>query len=58
MRDSEHFIVLPPIRPERAAISWLSGLLNSLKGALAAGDDQADEKVAEAMLAIKRMVKS
>jgi TIR domain len=36
MRDSEHFIVLPPIRPERAAISGSRGLLNSLKGALAA----------------------
>ena len=36
MRDSEHFIVLPPIRPERAAISGSQGLLNSLKGALAA----------------------
>lgn len=35
-RDSEHFIVLPPIRPERAAISGSHGLLNSLKGALAA----------------------
>ena len=35
-RDSEHFIVLPPIRPERAAISGSQGLLNSLKGALAA----------------------
>ena len=36
MRDSEHFIVLPPIRPERAAISGSQGLLNSLKGALGA----------------------
>ncbi len=35
-RDSEHFIVLPPIRPERAAVSGSQGLLNSLKGALAA----------------------
>ena len=35
-RDSEHFIVLPPIRPERAAISGSQGLLNSLKLALAA----------------------
>ena len=35
-RDSEHFVVLPPIRPERAAISGSQGLLNSLKGALAA----------------------
>ena len=34
-RDSEHFIVLPPIRPERAAISGSQGLLNSLKLALA-----------------------
>ena len=34
-RDSDHFIVLPPIRPERAAISGSQGLLNSLKGALA-----------------------
>ena len=33
-------------------------LNHCVKGALAAGDDQADEKVAEAMLAIKRMVKS
>ena len=35
-RDSEHFIVLPPIRPERAAISGSQGLLSSLKGALVA----------------------
>ena len=35
-RDSEHFIVLPPIRPERAAMSGSQGLLNSLKDALAA----------------------
>ena len=35
-RDSEHFIVLPPIRPERAAMSGSQGLLNSLKLALAA----------------------
>ena len=35
-RDSAHFIVLPHIRPERAAISGSHGLLNSLKGALGA----------------------
>ena len=35
-RDSEHFVVLPPIRPERAAMSGAQGLLNSLKLALAA----------------------
>ncbi|BBJ22434.1 nSTAND1 domain-containing NTPase [Candidatus Nitrotoga sp. AM1P] len=34
-RDSTHFLVLPTIRPERAAISGSQGLLNSLKGALA-----------------------
>ena len=35
-RDSEHFVVLLPIRPERAAISGSQGLLNSLKLAIAA----------------------
>ena len=35
-RDSAHFIILPTIRPERAAISGSHGLLNSLKGALGA----------------------
>ena len=35
-RDSEHFIVLPPIRPERAAMSGSQGLLNSLRLALVA----------------------
>ena len=34
-RDSEHFIVLPAIRPERAAMSGKHGLLNSLNSALA-----------------------
>ena len=35
-RDSEHFIVLPPIRPESAAILGSQGLLDSLKLSLAA----------------------
>ena len=35
-RDSDHFVVLPPIRPERAAMSGSQGLLASLKAALAA----------------------
>lgn len=34
-RDSEHFVVLPPIRPERAAMTGSQGLLASLKSALA-----------------------
>jgi dipeptidyl aminopeptidase/acylaminoacyl peptidase len=34
-RDAEHFIVLPPIRPEGAAISGSQGLLASLRTALA-----------------------
>lgn len=34
-RDGEHFVVLPPIRPERAAMSGSQGLLSSLKAALA-----------------------
>ena len=34
-RDSAHFLVLPTIRPERAAISGSQGLLNSLKKAFA-----------------------
>src|SRR6266403_2888663 len=39
-RDSEHFVVLPPVRPERAAISGAQGLLACLKAALAtAGQD-------------------
>ncbi|MEO6320211.1 MAG: toll/interleukin-1 receptor domain-containing protein, partial [Polaromonas sp.] len=35
-RDSRHFFVLPPIRPERAVISGSQGLLSSLRGAFAA----------------------
>ena len=44
---------------ENLGLALLEDHLNHcVKGALAAGDDQADERVAEAMLAIKRMVKS
>lgn len=35
-RDSENFVVLRPVRPERAAISGAQGLLACLKAALAA----------------------
>jgi hypothetical protein len=35
-RDSDHYVVLPPIRPERAAISGSQGLLGSLQAALSA----------------------
>jgi hypothetical protein len=39
-RDTEHFVVLPPIRPESTAISGAQGLLECLKAALlAAGRD-------------------
>ena len=34
-RDSAHFVVLPPVRPERAAISGSMGLINSLRATLA-----------------------
>ena len=45
-RDTAHFIVLPPIRPERSAISGSHGLLNSLKGALdAAGQPMSPAQV-------------
>jgi formylglycine-generating enzyme required for sulfatase activity len=36
MRDDRHFLPLPIIRPERAAITGKTGLLNSLKGVLQA----------------------
>lgn len=35
-RDAEHYALLPPIRPERAALSGSAGLLASLQAALAA----------------------
>jgi ABC-type phosphate/phosphonate transport system ATPase subunit len=35
-RDSDHYVVLSPIRPERAAISGSQGLLASLQAALSA----------------------
>lgn len=39
-RDSEHFIVLPPVRPARNVLTGASGLLGSLQAGLrAAGSD-------------------
>lgn len=35
-RDDRHFITLPPLRPERVAITGESGLVACLSGALAA----------------------
>src|SRR5262249_1225739 len=37
--DAEHFIVLPTVRPERAAISGAKGLLNCLRTVLASGNE-------------------
>ncbi|MFZ5504351.1 MAG: toll/interleukin-1 receptor domain-containing protein, partial [Pseudomonadota bacterium] len=39
-RDSEHFVVLPPIRPERAAISGSHGLIAALASGLARAGQQ------------------
>jgi hypothetical protein len=36
MRDDRHFLPLPVIRPERAAVTGKSGLLNALEGAFQA----------------------
>lgn len=38
-RDPEHFVVLPPLRPERAALSGTEGLLAALQAAFAATGD-------------------
>lgn len=38
-RDPEHFVVLPPVRPERAALSGNEGLLAALQAAFTAGGD-------------------
>jgi len=50
-RDSEHYVVLPPIRPERAAISGSEGLLASLQAALAATGQSASLAEVRAQLA-------